>query len=143
MEERKYDLEGRLIMFAARVVHYVDRMPNTMAGRYYGGQLLRSGGSPALHYGEAQAAESNDDFIHKCGVAHKELKESRANLKIQTASKLMPASDPDLAWLSQECEELVRIVGKIISNSRKRVPSKQSRAASSMQAPIDPVRSAL
>ncbi|MFZ1688426.1 MAG: four helix bundle protein [Flavobacteriales bacterium] len=119
MEGRVYDLEERLTVFAARVVGYVDRMPGSLAGRYYAGQLLRSGGSPAMHYGEAQAAESDNDFIHKCKIALKELKESRVNLRIQRLSKLMPESDPDLVWLTQECEELVRIVAKIIANKRK------------------------
>lgn len=120
MEQRKFDLEERLTVFAARIVSYVDRMPTTLAGRYYAGQLLRSGGSPAMHYGEAQAAESNNDFIHKCKIALKELKESRVNLRIQALSKLMPPTDTDLLWLTQECEELVRIVAKIIANSKKR-----------------------
>jgi hypothetical protein len=51
MGEKIYDLEERLTVFAARIVIYVDRMPKSIAGRYYAGQLLRSGGSPALHYG--------------------------------------------------------------------------------------------
>ena len=119
-DEKVYDLEERLIRFAARILVYVDRMPNTMAGRYYGGQLLRSGGSPALHYGEAQGAESVDDFIHKCKIALKELKESNANLRIQLLSGLMPREDADLQWLVQECDELIRIVAKIISNAKKK-----------------------
>ncbi len=119
MEDRVYDLEERLTVFAARVVVYVDHMPQTMAGRYYAGQLLRSGGSPAMHYGEAQGAESDKDFIHKCGIALKELKESRVNLRIQLLSGLMPKTDPDLIWLTQECGELVKIVGKIIANKKR------------------------
>lgn len=116
---RANDLGDRLTVFAARVVVYVDRMPNTMAGSYYAGQLLRSGGSPALHYGEAQGAESVSDFIHKCSIALKELKESLVNLRIQSLSKLMPPDDVDLLWLTDECDQLVRIVGKIISNSQR------------------------
>ena len=120
MQDRVYDLEERLTVFAARVVVYVDRMPQTMAGRYYAGQLLRSGGSPAMHYGEAQGAESDKDFIHKCGIALKELKESRVNLRIQLLSGLMPKTDHDLIWLAQECSELVKIVGKIIANKKRK-----------------------
>jgi hypothetical protein len=37
MEDRVYDLEERLTVFAARIVVYVDRMPNSLAGRYYAG----------------------------------------------------------------------------------------------------------
>lgn len=120
MEEKIYDLEERLIVFAARVVVYADRMPSSMAGRYYAGQLLRSGGSPAMHYGEAQGAESAKDFIHKCGIALKELKESTVNLRIQLLSGLMPRTDADLIWLTQECGELVKIMGKIIANKRRK-----------------------
>ena len=118
MGEKIYDLEERLTVFAARIVSYVDRMPTSLAGRYYAGQLLRSGGSPALHYGESQAAESDKDFVHKCKIALKELKESRANLRIQRLAKLMPETDAELQWLAQECEELIRIVAKIIANTR-------------------------
>ena len=113
-----FDLQERLEVFAARVVRYVERMPQGLAGRYFAGQLLRSGCSPPFHYGESQAAESNDDFIHKCKIAHKELKESRSNLNVQHLSELMPRTDVDLVWLRQECEELIRILGKIISNAK-------------------------
>ncbi|MBX2974336.1 MAG: four helix bundle protein [Flavobacteriales bacterium] len=120
MEERIYDLEERLAVFAARVVIYVNRMPRSPAGRYYADQLLRSGGSPAMHYGESQGAESDKDFVHKCGIALKELKESKVNLRIQFLACLMPQTDQDLLWLTQECGELVRIVGKVIANKKRR-----------------------
>ena len=119
MEQRPYNLQDRLDLFAARVVNYVDRMPNTMAGKYYAGQLLRSGGSPALHYGEATGAESTADFIHKLKVALKELKESRSNLKIQALSGMMPVSDADHQWLTVECGELIAIIAKSIGTARK------------------------
>ena len=124
MEPKVYDLEERLTVFAANIVIYVDRIPTTLAGRYYAGQLLRSGGSPALHYGEAQAAESHADFIHKNKIALKELKESRVNLRVQAISKMMPTTDADLLWLTQEVNELVNIIGKIISNTKKNQASR-------------------
>ncbi len=119
MESRKYDLQDRFDMFAARVVNYVDRMPKTMSGKYYGGQLLRSGGSPALHYGEASGAESTNDFVHKLRIAFKELKESRSNLTIQGLSGMMPTTDVDHQWLTKECSELIAIIGKSIDTARK------------------------
>jgi four helix bundle protein len=117
---KPYDIQERLEQFAARVVRYVERMPNTMAGRYFAGQLLRSGCSPPFHYGESQAAESNEDFIHKCKIAHKELKESRSNLNVQYLAELVSRADADLIWLRTECDELVKIMGKIISNAKGR-----------------------
>lgn len=67
--ERKYDLDERCVVFSAAVLVYVDRMPKTEAGRHMGRQLLRSGTSAALHYGEVQGAESQADFIHKMRIA--------------------------------------------------------------------------
>jgi len=48
------------------------------------------------------------------------MKESSVNLHIQLLSGLMPKNDVDLVWLTQECGELVKIVGKIISNKKRR-----------------------
>ena len=121
MSDRVYDLEERLTQFAAQIILHVDRMPATLAGRYYGSQLLRSGGSPALHYAEAQSAESTKDFIHKCRIAHKELKETRINLNIQTLSKLADSKEDSVARLINECEQLIRIIGKVIANKKKQL----------------------
>ena len=77
MASRVYDLEDRLIEFAARVIDVVEALPNTRAGNYIAGQLIRCGLAPALLYGEAQSAESRDDFVHKMKIILKELKETR------------------------------------------------------------------
>lgn len=50
----KNELEERLIQFAVAIVRIVERMPNTKSGNHLGGQLLRSGTSPALNYGSAE-----------------------------------------------------------------------------------------
>ena len=80
--DRIFDLEDRTTIFGSAIIRYVDRMPNTLAGRHLGGQLIRSGTAPALHYGEAQSAESRRDFIHKVKLALKELRESRVNMRM-------------------------------------------------------------
>jgi four helix bundle protein len=67
-QKRKYDLEERLIDFAVLVIQITENLYNTRAGHHIAGQLVRSGTSPALHYGEAQSAESRADFIHKLKI---------------------------------------------------------------------------
>lgn len=62
---RKYDLEDRLVKFAIVILEVCDLLPNSKAGQNLEHQLSRSGTAPALLYGEAQAAESRNDFIHK------------------------------------------------------------------------------
>jgi four helix bundle protein len=95
--ERKFDLEDRLIDFASGIIDVVEALPNSRAGNYIAGQLIRCGLAPSLMYGEAQAAESRDDFIHKMKLLAKELKETRVCLKlifkkemIKPAKKLEP-----------------------------------------------------
>ena len=78
----KYDLEERLIQFAPLIIDIVEMLPNTRAGNHIAGQLIRSGTSPAFNYGEAQVAESRDDFIHKMKICLKELKETHIAVQI-------------------------------------------------------------
>ena len=53
MTNNKYDLEERLIDFAVSITDIIEVLPNTRIGNYIAGQLVRSGCSPALNYGEA------------------------------------------------------------------------------------------
>ena len=79
---KKYDLEERLIQFALLIIDIVEMLPNTRAGNHIAGQLICSGTSPAFNYGEAQVAESRDDFIHKMKICLKELKETHIAVQI-------------------------------------------------------------
>ena len=108
MDERPFDLEDRLLDFAARIVRFADALPATEAGRHVAGQVLRSGTSPLAQHGEAQAAESRKDFVHKMRIGLKELRETYRWLKltqhvplIQNVALIEP--------LTQETDELIRI----------------------------------
>ncbi len=99
--EPKYDLEERLLEYAARIIRLVERPPAGRAGNHVAAQLLRSGMSPLPNHGEAQAAESRKDFIHKLKVCHKELRESRRWLRlIQWVPLLKPAQVQPLLDIS-------------------------------------------
>ena len=68
--------------YTSRVIDVVEALPGSRSGNYIAGQLIKSCHSPSFNYGEAQAAESRADFIHKLRVCLKELKECRTALKI-------------------------------------------------------------
>jgi four helix bundle protein len=51
MKDKKYDLEERLIKFAVDIIKITESLVSTKAGNHISGQLVRSGTSPALHYG--------------------------------------------------------------------------------------------
>ena len=70
------ELSDRLIDFGVRAGRVVDALPDTRLGRHIAGQLVRCGTSPAPNYDEGSAAASRDDFIHKVGIACKEVRET-------------------------------------------------------------------
>jgi len=119
MEEitkRIYDLEERLIEFSLLIIQIVELLPNTKAGNHIGGQLIRSGTSPAFNYGEAQSAESINDFIHKMKICLKELRETKISLKIikkKPLIKLLDIIEPVL----KESDELIAIFVKSINTA--------------------------
>lgn len=108
MEKDKSNLEERLIKFAVLIIEIAEGLPKTFAGNHLAGQMIRSGTSPALNYGEATSAESRKDFVHKIKIVLKELKETRVALKIVKLTNMYP----DLSKLElaiQECNELIAI----------------------------------
>ena len=116
LERKGEELEERSLDFAARVGKVVDALPNTRLGRHIAGQLVRSGTSPAPNYAEACAAESKRDFIHKLGIALKELRESRSWIKLILKAELLP--EPRMSSLLDEVQQLCNIVGKSIITAK-------------------------
>lgn len=117
--ERKFDLEERCLEFSAAILRFINTMPTTPAGQHLSKQLLRSGTNPALQYGEVLGAESKADFIHKMGIAHKELRETRNNLRLQVKAGMMDPEVKENAWLIKECNELVLIFSASIKTAER------------------------
>ena len=127
MENRKYDLEERLVEYSCRMIDVVEALPGTRAGNYIAGQLIKSCMSPTFNYGEVQGAESRNDFVHKLAVVLKELKECRSALKIIRKKELIkPAKKLD--GIYKETEELVAIMAKSIETANKNKPPKSKSA---------------
>lgn len=104
---RRYDLEDRLIQFASTCIRIAERLPLSKAGLVLEGQLVRSATSAALNYGEAQAAESKQDFIHKMKISLKEIRESRVAIKIIADKPLL--QEECLAAALDEANQLMAI----------------------------------
>ena len=117
-QKRKYDLKDRLVAYTCRMIDVVEALPNSRAGNYIAGQLIRSCHSPTFNYGEAQAAESNDDFIHKLKICLKELKECRTALKVILRKELIKPVQR-LEDVFQETEELIAIIAKSIETASR------------------------
>ncbi|OLC33599.1 MAG: hypothetical protein AUH28_10480 [Acidobacteria bacterium 13_1_40CM_56_16] len=114
---RADDLEGPLVQFAIDIVKLVGELPQNFQARHIATQLLRSGTAAAPNYAEARAAESRADFIHKLGVALKELNETAVWLRIIRGSFHMETNL--LTRLVAENTELCRILVASIQTARR------------------------
>jgi four helix bundle protein len=76
------ELQDRLINFAVLVIKITGQIKEDVSGKTIINQLVRSGTSPALNYGESMGAESSRDFIHKLQIVLKELRETWVSLQI-------------------------------------------------------------
>jgi len=123
MEVKNYDLDKRLIDFAVNIIEIAELLPNSFAGNHLGGQLIRSGTAPALHYGEAQSAESRNDFIHKMKVGAKELRETFNCLLIIKKKEWIPNEKID--GVLNENNQLISIFVKSISTAQNNNQNKK------------------
>ncbi|MEI6948826.1 four helix bundle protein [Paraflavisolibacter sp. H34] len=103
--------------FAIMILEVCDLLPNTRAGNNLENQLSRSGTAPALLYGEVQAAESRNDFIHKMKILLKELRETRITLRI-IDEKPVVVHEKVKSTL-KECNELIGIFTKSVSTAQQ------------------------
>ena len=112
----KFDLEDRLVDFACMCLDVCELLPSSKAGQNLEYQLSKSGTATALIYGEAQAAESRADFLHKMKMALKEIRESRVNLKIIKRKSVVVHPKIDIAF--NESNELMAIFLKSIETAK-------------------------
>lgn len=113
MSDKPYDVEERLIAFAADVVLNFDFPIKTYASKYYAEQLIRSSGSAALNYGEFAGAASLKDRSNKLRISFKEMKECHNNLRIQKRAQLL---NNQKSHLIDESLQLCKILSTIIKN---------------------------
>lgn len=115
----RFDLEERLLDYAANIVRMAESIRRSPAGTHVANQMLRSGTSVLPNHGEAQAAESNADFIHKLSICLKELRETRRWLRLIQRVPLVTKPDAVKPSLD-ETEELIRIFFTSLKTARKR-----------------------
>ena len=104
------DIAARLVALAVSVVKIVDALRDTLAGRHIaGGSCCVPGTSPGANYEEARGAESRRDFLHKMGIALKELQEARYWLRVVAGAHLVQSHT--LEEVLPEVDALCRILG--------------------------------
>jgi four helix bundle protein len=112
------ELENRLIGFSSMIINLGENLKDSYTSSQLSKQIIRSGISCSLNYGEAQNAESRKDFIHKNSIVLKELRETLVNLKLIKSSDLMK-EEITINRALAENDELVAIFTRLILTAKK------------------------
>ena len=129
-DKRKFDLEDRLLEFASAIIDLSEKLPATRAGNHVAGQILRSGTAPYPNHGEAEAAESRDDFIHKLKICLKELRETRRWARL-IKRKGWAVEETTLIFILSEVDELIRIFFSSIQTAKRNALNEHHRPTGS------------
>ena len=105
------------IEFSLAVIEYCERLESEKKF-ILARQLLKSATSIGANSMEAQNPESKADFIHKIKIAAKEADETQYWLTLCDYSKTYP----DCKFLLDKLEELTKIIGKILTTSKRKTP---------------------
>ncbi len=95
-----------------------------MIGAHLGDQLFRSATSVGAHLQEARGAESRADFIHKMGMALKEIREAKYWLALIKEGEILPPEA--MSGLFKEAGELVAILSQSVITAKSRGTAPQT-----------------
>ncbi len=118
MANDKKDIKERTFEFSIDIIKIVSSLPKSMISIELGKQLIRSGTSIGANVVEADGAHTKSEFVYHINIAKKEAKETKYWLEILKSIKLL--SQEKIEPLLKECEEIVKILSKIILSCRKK-----------------------
>lgn len=116
---KTFDLEERTFRFALAVRHCVSDFRSSRSQWTDVDQLLRSSGSVAANYTEANNAVSKPDFLHRIRIAKKEASETKLWLRLLGETTKEETLKTILRPLFKESDELTRILATILKNADK------------------------
>lgn len=121
MEEIKpKDIKQRTFEFALEVVHLCRKLEERRGvTKTLSKQLLRSGTSIGANVEEAHAGQSRADFINKYSIALKEARETVYWLRLLHEAE--ERNDGRILKMQSEAEEIAKIIGSIIVNTKARL----------------------
>jgi four helix bundle protein len=105
--------------FAIRIVRLYQFIRDERKEYVLSKQLLRSGTSVGANIRESQNAESTLDFIHKLGIAQKELDETLYWLELLKATEILSKKEFDSIY--KDATALLKIIRSIIISTKKKI----------------------
>ncbi|HIE46121.1 MAG TPA: four helix bundle protein [Flavobacteriaceae bacterium] len=115
--KKPYDLEERTFLFAKNVRVFIKTLNRTAANIEDIKQVVRSSGSIAANYIEANEALSKKDFVYRVKISRKEAKESVMWLRLINETNTL-TNKKEVEELIKEAGELKKILSAIIEKSK-------------------------
>src|SRR3989339_121315 len=113
---KPYDLEERTAKFAENCRDFIKGLSKTISNIEYSKQLIRSSGSQAANYIEANEALSKKDFIHRIRICRKETKESCLWLRLSETNNI-DISEKQKQYWQNGAIEIRKIFTSILNKS--------------------------
>ena len=116
--KKENELSNRLLNFSVGIIkltRLLSKDPEFNVIKY---QLIKSATSAGANYEEAQSASSRADFKNKVNISLKEMSESKYWLKMISFICTKNFKQDKLDVLIQEANELDKILGTIIKNTK-------------------------
>jgi four helix bundle protein len=114
----QYDLEQRTLEFARQVRSFVKKLPRTSGNSEDIPQLIRSSGSVAANYIEANESLGKKDFLMRVRISLKESKESALWLELCDVTENDTA---ERRQLLSEARQFIRIFSTILKNAQRKI----------------------
>jgi len=106
------------LLFAVRIVRLYKYLMEEKKEFVLSKQLLRAGTCPGAMIREAVNAESNSDFIHKLGIAQKEIAETEYWLELLFRTEYL--SETEYKSIAKDSEELMKITRSAILTLKRK-----------------------
>jgi four helix bundle protein len=117
--EKPFDIKERTFQFGTGIIELCFVLEKRYGGiRTLSNQLFRAGTSIGANVEEAYGTQTDPDFINKFVISLKEARETSYWLRQIIAANIVPANE--IEELLQECEEIKKILGAIITKKRNK-----------------------
>jgi four helix bundle protein len=124
MEKKSDPLREKSFALALRIVRLHRFLTDEKKEFAISKQIVRSGTSPGAMVREAANAESGQDFIHKLGIAQKEIGETQYWLELLFKSGYI--TDVEFNSIYADTGEVMRLLRSSILTKRKNLATKKS-----------------
>lgn len=111
-------LREQSMNFSIRVVKIYRYLTDEKKEFVLSKQLLRSGTNPGAMIRESENAESKQDFIHKLGIAQKEIGETMYWLELLAATDFL--TEKEFQSVIKDAEEIMKIIRSSILTAKRK-----------------------